>query len=178
MANSNLYFGSIKIKKVLLGLREIKLFLGTNTVYPTSVPLTDAIVTCDGATYNAQLQVAQNIAVTLSGVTLVENVDYIVTNNSGGTNVGSYVVEITGINNYESTANGTFTISKVTPKVTSPTAKDLTYNGTSQALVNAGSTDYGTLKYSLDNVSYSTTIPSGINATAYTVYYRVDGIAT
>ncbi len=67
-------------------------------------------------------------------------------------------------------------INKISPTVTAPTAKtNLKYTGNAQALVNAGSTTGGTLQYSLDGVSYGTSIPTGINVGSYTVYYRVTG---
>ena len=58
---------------------------------------------------------------------------------------------------------------------TAPTAKSLTYNGSAQALVNAGSTSYGTVVYSTDNSTFNTTIPSGTSAGSYTVYWKVTG---
>lgn len=62
-----------------------------------------------------------------------------------------------------------------TPIVTAPTAKALTYNGSAQALVNAGSTTSGTMQYSLDGVTYSANIPAATNAGTYTVYYKIEG---
>ena len=62
-----------------------------------------------------------------------------------------------------------------TPTVTAPTAKSLTYTGSAQALVNAGSTTGGTMHYSLNNSSWSTNIPTGTDAGSYTVYYKVVG---
>ncbi|MBQ9231039.1 MAG: hypothetical protein IJ190_07625 [Prevotella sp.] len=67
------------------------------------------------------------------------------------------------------------TIDKATPTVTAPTAKTLTYSGSAQALVNAGSTTGGTLQYSLDGSSYGTDIPTATDIGDYTVYYRVVG---
>ena len=84
-------------------------------------------------------------------------------------------VTITGKGNYTGTAYKTFNIVKATPTVTAPTGKSLTYNGSAQALVNAGSTTAGTLQYSSDGQTYSTSIPSATNAGSYTVYYRVEG---
>ena len=67
-------------------------------------------------------------------------------------------------------------IAKATPSVTAPTAKTLTYTGSAQALVNAGSTTGGTLKYSLTSgSSYGNSVPSETNAGSYTVYYKVVG---
>ena len=66
---------------------------------------------------------------------------------------------------------------EVTVTVTPPTAKTgLVYNGSAQELVSAGSTNVGTLQYSLDGSSYTTAIPKGTDAKTYTVYYKaVDG---
>ena len=58
--------------------------------------------------------------------------------------------------------------------LTAPTAKSgLVYNGSAQELITAGSTNVGTLKYSLDDSNYSTDIPKGTDAKTYTVYYKV-----
>ena len=78
------------------------------------------------------------------------------------------------------TATGTVTIkvNKATPTFTAPTAQEnLTYTGQEQALITAGSvTDYSTMQYSLtENGTYSQDIPTGTDAGAYTVWYRVIG---
>lgn len=77
----------------------------------------------------------------------------------------------------ESTVTGSFpiTIAPATPVVTAPTAKTLTYDGSAQELISAGTTSGGTMEYSLDGSSYSTTIPTGTAATTYTVWYKVTG---
>ena len=177
MPNSKIYFGKIKVRNIKFGTKDLKVFHGKHKNYPTSVSIEDASVTCNSAIYNGSKQVASNIVVVFSGITLVEGVDYTVTKNAGGTNVGTYEIEVTGTGeDYENSAKGTFTINKVTPTVTAPTAKSgLIYNGSAQVLATAGSTNWGTLKYSLDGSTYSTSIPSGTNATSYTIYYRVDG---
>lgn len=80
--------------------------------------------------------------------------------------------------NYNESSSGSVkvTIDKVTPTVTAPVAKsDLVYNGSAQALIDEGTTDWGTLRYSIDGINYSTIVPSGTNASEYTVYYKVDG---
>ena len=51
----------------------------------------------------------------------------------------------------------------------------MTYDGTEQELVNAGTTSDGTMQYSLDNVTWSTTSPKGTDAGEYIVYYMVKG---
>ena len=78
-------------------------------------------------------------------------------------------------------ATGTVTIkvNKATPTFTAPTAQEnLTYTGQEQALITAGMTDHGTMLYSLtENGTYSQDIPTGTDAGAYTVWYRVIGDA-
>ena len=143
--------------------------------YIKQITISDAVISCDSATYDGTNHVATNIVVTLTGTTLVENTDYVVSSNTGGTNAGNYVITISGIGRYTGSKDGTFTINKVTPTVVVPTAKVLTYNGSAQELVNAGSTNFGTLKYSLDGTAYSTSIPTATNYGSYTVYYKVEG---
>ena len=79
------------------------------------------------------------------------------------------------------TATGTVTIkvNKATPTFNAPTAQEnLTYTGQEQALIIAGMTDHGTMQYSLtENGTYSQDIPTGTDAGAYTVWYRVIGDA-
>ena len=81
------------------------------------------------------------------------------------------------------TGNTTVKVNKAaipTSAITAPTAQEnLTYTGQEQALIIAGSvTDYGTMQYSLtENGTYSQDSPTGIDAGAYTVWYRVIGDA-
>ena len=68
-------------------------------------------------------------------------------------------------------------ISRVAPDYTAPAAIDgLTYSGSTQALVRAGSTAHGKLLYSLSkDGTYSEIIPTGTDAGEYTVWYKVEG---
>ena len=68
-------------------------------------------------------------------------------------------------------------ISRVAPDYIAPAAIDgLTYSGSAQALVRAGSTAHGKLLYSLSkDGAYSETIPTGTDAGEYTVWYKVAG---
>ena len=80
------------------------------------------------------------------------------------------------------TVTGTVTVkvNKATPTFNAPTAQEnLTYTGQEQALIIAGSvTSGGTMQYSLtENGKYSQDIPTGTDAGAYTVWYRVIGDA-
>ena len=121
-----------------------------------------------------------------TGQTLTANISenglYTVKENNGGIDVNEYVVQLTLKDpiNYrweDGTVDTTvkFNITKATPVVTKPTTKTLTYNGSEQELVNAASTNGGTVKYSLDNKNWSTSIPTGKDAKEYTVYYKVEG---
>ena len=59
-----------------------------------------------------------------------------------------------------------------------PTAiTGLTYTGSAQALVNAGTASGGTIYYSLNNSTWSESVPTATNAGNYTVYYKVVGDA-
>ena len=69
-----------------------------------------------------------------------------------------------------------FKINKVGAEATAaPTANDLTYNGSEQQLIIAGTANGGTMQYSLNGEDYSETIPTGKDAATYTVYYKVVG---
>ena len=125
-------------------------------------------------TYNGAEQ-APVFTIKLGNATLTAD-DYDVTV-TAQTNAGSYTATITGKGNYRGTiSNVTWSIGKATPTVTAPTAKTgLVYTGTAQALIAAGSTDFGTLLYSLDDNDYSENIPTATDAGTYTVYYMVQG---
>lgn len=100
-------------------------------------------------------------------------------NYSNNTNVGTATVMITDVEGGTYTVSGkaTFTIKETGSSYTPPTVKTgLTYTGKAQELVTPGSTTTGTMHYySLDGKSYSTDIPTGIDAKTYTVYYKVVG---
>ncbi|MBR0245308.1 MAG: fimbrillin family protein, partial [Bacteroidales bacterium] len=73
-------------------------------------------------------------------------------------------------------AQFTLTVNGFAPVYTAPTAKiGLVYNGTNLALLNAGSvTSEGpVMQYSLNQTDWSTTIPTGKNASSYDVYWRL-----
>ena len=62
------------------------------------------------------------------------------------------------------------------PSVTAPMANTLTYNGTAQPLITAGSTTGGRIEYRLgDTGDYSGDVPMATNAGTYTVWYKVVG---
>lgn len=123
----------------------------------------------------------QLVSPTYSGEALP--LEYKVGNNPWSTEIptasdaGTYVVRVRDANGVEG-APVTVIIDKVTPTVTAPSPQtSLTYTGSSQALLTAGSTSDGTVEYSLDGSSWTTNIPSktDANTTGYTTYYRVIG---
>ncbi len=105
--------------------------------------------------------------------TLVENTDYKLAY-TANTNAGTATVTVTGKGNYSGTKTATFTIKTADITPTAPTAKTgLVFNALPQTLISAGSAQGGEMQYSLDNVNYSTSLPSGFEAKEYTVYYKV-----
>ncbi len=98
------------------------------------------------------------------------------------TNAGSYTATASALSNANyklPNANTTaFTIAKAASALTkAPTGNSLSYSGSPQSLVTAGTASGGTLQYSLDNSTFTEAIPTGTNADSYTVYYRVVGDA-
>ena len=103
--------------------------------------------------------------------------------NGTATNAGTYTVTwiFTPTDPNYSTQSGSFEveIGKANPAYTAPTKRTgLIYNRGAQALLNAGSTNDGTIQYSSNNINWSTTIPTATNAnptTGYSVYWRLVG---
>ena len=119
------------------------------------------------------------VTVTYSNTT-VSSSEYTVsyTNNI---NAGTATVTLTDKEggNFNIHGSKTFTITKANGSLKQKPSgiASLTYNGNAQNLITAGSSETGTVEYSLDKTNYGTTIPVGINAKSYTVYYRVKGDA-
>ncbi|MBE6331311.1 MAG: hypothetical protein E7070_03250 [Bacteroidales bacterium] len=104
---------------------------------------------------------------------LTEGKDYTLayTNN---VNVGTATVTATGTGNYTGTKTAQFAITKANITVTAPVAKEgLVYTTQPQMLVAPASASAGEVQYSLDGQSWSTSVPTGIDAKTYTVHYRV-----
>jgi len=81
--------------------------------------------------------------------------------------------------NYSVTVIGTnkLTVNKAEGSVNAPVAKALTYNGSAQELVSAGSSSTGEIQYKVEGGSYGKAIPQATDAGKYTVYYKVIGDA-
>ena len=92
------------------------------------------------------------------------------------TNVGTATVTITDKEggNYTVSGSATFSIASADGSLVPPAGVNgLTYSGTAQDLITAGSSTTGTMQYSLDGSTYSEDIPQGTDAKEYTVYYKV-----
>ena len=155
-------------------------YVGQNTATFTITPksIANATITLSATSYEydgAEHKPAVSL-VKLEATELTADQDYTVSYPDDCTSPGEKTVTVSGKGMYCGTATATFTIAKLAPEVTAPTAIDgLVYNGEAQALVKAGSTTGGTLKYSLDGKKWSNSIPKKANAGTYDVYYMVEG---
>lgn len=136
------------------------------------IDLSAAVVTAANQTYSGSA-LTPAVTVTLNGSTVPStgyDVQY-----SNNINAGTATITITGKGDYTGTATGTFSIAKANPSYTAPAKNTLTYNGSSQYLITTGSTSHGTIYYSSDGSSWSTTRPSGTNAGTYSAYWKLTG---
>ena len=118
-----------------------------------------------------------------SATTLVKDTDfeYSYSNNTNAATANDDTpptVTVTGKGNYTGSKSATFTINKVAAAFTAPTAKELTYTGAAQELINTGSSNDGEMQYKLStDTEWSTSIPKGTDKGTYTVNYKVIGDA-
>ena len=155
---------------------------------PVTAVVTAAAKTYDGnntATVTATLQSSDlvgndKVKITLSGSFEDPNAGTDKKVNVDSTNP-QFSTGSTGQGNYNITYPATTTASILkadikTADVNAPVAEnDLEYTGTSQPLVTAGSVTGGIMEYSLDNKTYSVSLPTGTDAGNYDVWYRVKG---
>ena len=162
MPNANHSDSEISQVKVTIASKEI-----------TSFNLSQTSYTYDGSEKKPAVTVTYNN-------TTVPSSEYTVsyTNNK---NAGTATVTLTDKTggNFNVHGTKTFTINKADGSLKQKPAgiENLTYSGVTQNLITAGSSETGTIEYSLDKVNYGTTIPTGKDAKSYTVYYRVKGDA-
>ena len=126
-------------------------------------------------TYNNTVQ-KPTVTVSNDSTTLTAGTHYTLTwENSSSTNVGTYKITVKPARNYNfDPVIVSYNINCYS--ATAPTAKTgLTYNGSSQTLVNAGSSDFGEFAYSLDNTLWSGALPKRTDAGSYTVYWKLIG---
>ena len=160
-------------------------FAGNNSVKPGSVSYKLTVAKKEvglqwgttSFTYDGNAHVPTATATGLVGSDVCN-----VTVDGAQTNAGSYTATASALSNANyklpAATTTTFTIAKAASAVaTAPTAKALTYTGSAQELVTAGTATGGTMQYSLDAKTYAGAIPTGTNAGSYTVYYKVVGDA-
>lgn len=160
-------------------------FAGNNSVKPGSVSYTLTVAKKEvglqwgttAFTYDGSAHVPTATATGLVGSDVCN-----VTVDGAQTNAGSFTATASALSNANyklpAATTTTFTIAKAASAVaTAPTAKALTYTGSAQELVTAGTATGGTMQYSLDAKTYAGAIPTGTNAGSYTVYYKVVGDA-
>lgn len=145
-----------------------------NQVAKQRIDLSAAVVTAATQTYSGSAK-TPTPTVTLNGSTVPSSgYDVAYSNN---TNAGTATITVTGKGDYTGVAYGTFTIAQATGQVTTaPTARDVTYTGSSQYLVTSGSgtgTMYYRYKLSTSSSwsSWSTTRPSRTDAGTYNIEY-------
>lgn len=101
----------------------------------------------------------------------------LVHNNKDLMNPGKYLAQVALVKNrHLVTCFSVVDNRKQDPKYAPPTAiTGLTYNGRAHILINPGHVAGGIMQYRLENGTYSTTLPTAINAGTYTIYYMVKG---
>ena len=142
--------------------------ISRRTVSSPTITVSPSSYTYDGK--------AKKPSVTVKDVdTVIPSSEYTVSY-SNNTNVGTATVTVSNADGGNYIVNGTasFSIVEADGSYTAPTAKTgLVYNGSAQELITAGSSTTGTMQYSLDDSTYGTDIPAGIEAKEYAVYYKV-----
>ena len=178
--------GTVKVKVTTTNYEDFQLTLVLNAVNQIK-PTPDGEITAAEITYGDALSKSTILGKMKDPDTGKSvNGTFAWTDGTIKPNAGDYEADwtFTPAEGYEeyATATGTVTIkvNKATPTFNAPTAQEnLTYTGQEQALITADSvTSGGTMQYSLtENGTYSPDIPTGTDAGAYTVWYRVIGDA-
>ena len=176
--------GTIDVRVISDNYRDFDLTIGVKTKNK-DVPVPDGPISASDITYGQALNDSKIAGKMKAGGKAIDGT-FTWTNGTIKPDASdSYEAEwtFTPAEGYEeyATATGTVTIkvNKATPTFTAPTAQEnLTYTGQEQELITAGMTDHGTMRYSLtENGTYSQDTPTGTDAGAYTVWYRVIGDA-
>ena len=176
--------GTIDVRVTSDNYRDFYLTIGVKTKNK-DVPVPDGPISASDITYGQALNDSKIAGKMKAGGKAIDGT-FTWTNGTFKPAAGDYPASwtFTPAEGYEeyATATGTVTIkvNKATPTFNAPTAQEnLTYTGQEQALITAGSvTSGGTMQYSLtENGTYSPDTPTGTDAGAYTVWYRVIGDA-
>ena len=131
-----------------------------DATYTVIINKVAATITCANKSYTGS---AQTIA-SCSGGTV---------GNASQTNVGEYAITCTGDSNHNNAATGTkCKITAVAATCPTVTAYSGNYDGSSHTITVSGGSG-GTIQYSIDNSTWSTTKPTRTDAGTTTVYVRV-----
>ena len=157
----------------MFGIKNTTIFLDITKMYRLTKSITPATITCNPVPYNGSNQIAQNLTVTIDGDTLIENTDYTIITNAGGTDVGTYPIVIQGIEDYVDTASGSFVIVQAQGNADISGAS-VAYTGSSQNLINV-SNNTGTMYYKVGTEgTWSTEIPTATTVGSQTIYYYME----
>lgn len=157
--------GSTNVWSMSVTIKPKEIISPIITVSPNSFP------------YTGRAQTPTTVTVQDNGTTILGS-EYTVSY-SNNVDAGTATVHIINKNggNYIVNGSAAFEITKGTAGFTTPPQGNagLAYDGTAQPLVTAGVPEGGTAVYSLDDVTYSTAIPTKIDVGTYTVYAKVRG---
>ena len=175
--------GTIDVRVTSDNYRDFYLTIGVKTKNK-DVPVPDGPISASDITYGQALNDSKIAGKMKAGGKAIDGT-FTWTNGTFKPAAGDYPASwtFTPAEGYEeyATATGTVTVkvNKATPTFIAPTAQEnLTYTGQEQELITVGMTDHGTMRYSLtENGTYSQDTPTGTDAGAYTVWYRVIGDA-
>ncbi len=152
-------------------------YTGTITTKFTIAPKPITVTIADKTSVYGEA-VAELTATTDGIVNNDTNVYSLATTATSTANAGTYAITGTTLDaNYDITFEiGTYTITKANAAFTAPTANTLTYDGSEQTLIVAGSTGDGTMVYSLEKEGeYTAELPKAKTAGTYHVWYKVIG---
>ena len=149
---------------------------GEHKIIYTGNPVSDI----EDQTYTGEI-ITPKPVVTIGSLDIAEGTDYeySYTNNINVGTTATVTVTFKGDYAEFGSVSKSFNITKATPTVEPPTSANPKFAGACVALVTAGSTNFGTMLYSVlreggSQTAYSTDIPCADWAGRYTVYYKVE----
>ena len=143
---------------------------------PMTVAAEDVTETYDGSSYGINVVVtdpADGYEIKYGTKEGTYNLDDCPTITDAGTLTVHYKVSADNYEPYEGWA--IITVNPADADVTEPAARTLDYDGTYQDLLAEGESDDGIFEYSIDNKKWSTSVPTGMNAGDYDVWWRFTG---
>lgn len=165
---ASLEFGTITVDDTLPQAQTVTITNEGNVTNTVSLPESDAFDLNGGAGFEGS-----------TAVLAPEGTATFTVRPKAGLSADDYsgTLTLSGSGDSQVSLDVSYTVEKGQAAVTkAPTAKTLTYNGSAQPLVTAGTATGGTLVYSLEqDGAYTAAIPTGTNAGKYSVWYYVKG---